>query len=102
MPVTIETPPRRPRVPSHPRAAQTPPPVARSPRCSPSPAIPPRLPPSSLLLPPRTPCRSPLSRESTRNPVSIRGRVRGPTYSTGSATDNEIVCYHSRALSPSF
>jgi len=87
-------------VPSHPRTAQTSP-LSRFPRYSPPPPIPSPS-PSSLLLPPRTPCRNPPSRESTRNPVSIRRRVRGPTYSTGSATDNEIVYYHSCSFSLSF
>lgn len=99
MPVTIETPPRRPRVPSHPRTAQTPPPLSRSLRYSPSPLAPL---PSSLLVTSSTPNRLPKPPFARvhQEPVSIRGRVRGPTYSTGSATDNEIVCYHSRALSP--
>lgn len=65
MPVTIETPPRRPRVPSHPRTAQTPPPLSRSLRYLPSPLAPS---PTSLLVTSSTPIPlpKPPSRESTR------------------------------------
>lgn len=99
IPVVMETPPRRPRAPGHPRTPQTPPSLSRSPRHSP-PLFPSTL---SLLAASSTPSpllKPPFARVH-QEPVSIRGRVRGPTYSTGSATDNEIVRYHPLAFSPS-
>jgi len=94
IPVAMETPPRRPRAPDHPRTPQTPPSLSRSPRYSP-PTHP--LPPRRFFHPehphppppPPPPVLKPPFARVHQEPVSIRGRVRGPTYSTGSATDNE-------------
>lgn len=77
IPVTMETPPRRPCVspPPHPTNTNR---------------LPPPLPlvTAAPLLLPQPPPEAPLSRVH-QELVSIRRRVRGPTYSTGSVTDNE-------------
>lgn len=98
IPVVMETPPRRPRASGHPRTPQTPSSLSRSPRHSP-PLFPSTL--SLLVSSTPSPLLKPPFARVHQEPVSIRGRVRGPTYSTGSATDNEIVRYHPLAFSPS-
>lgn len=72
----METPPRRPYVSPPPHPTNTTRPLPPLVRC--------------LFYTLRPPPRAPLSRVH-QELVSIRRRVRGPTYSTGSVTDNGIV-----------
>lgn len=78
----METPPRRPCV--------SPPPHPTNTTDCPSPRPLP-------LLPPQPPPEAPLSRVH-QELVSIRRRVRGPTYSTGSVTDNRSSLFLSLVL----